>query len=217
MKPYYDEDGITIYHGDCLEVMKQGVKVGDVMVTDPPFGIKFRSGWTGSSILNDDTTVARDVALGLWGEKPALVFGPAGDARHPKASRQPLVWWRPGSGMGDLASPWKPDYELIHVFGSGFKGTNRGPSVLKYAWDMFRGSSYHPHQKPLPLLRTLIQVCPPGSIFDPFMGSGTTLRAAKDLGRKAIGIEIEERYCEIAVQRLAQGVLAFDGKPLETP
>jgi site-specific DNA-methyltransferase (adenine-specific) len=67
--------------------------------------------------------------------------------------------------------------------------------------------SMHPNQKPIALMRWCIEKCPPGTVLDPYMGSGTTIRAAKDLGRKAIGIEIEERYCEIAAKRLAQGVL----------
>ena len=74
---------------------------------------------------------------------------------------------------------------------------------------MARNGRVHPHEKPVELMRALLAKCPPGIILDPFMGSGTTLRAAADLGRKAIGIEIEERYCEIAAKRLAQGVLAL--------
>lgn len=71
------------------------------------------------------------------------------------------------------------------------------------------GKVDHPTQKPLALLSRIVRSMVPvdGSVLDPFMGSGTTLRAAKDLGRRAIGIEIEERYCEIAANRLAQGVL----------
>ena len=70
---------------------------------------------------------------------------------------------------------------------------------------------FHPTQKPVRLMRWCISLYPDAvSILDPFMGSGTTLRAAKDLGRKAIGIEIEERYCEIAANRLRQEVLQFD-------
>lgn len=95
------------------------------------------------------------------------------------------------------------------MIGEGFSG-HRGPGVLRY-----NGISPnfvirdHPTEKPLKLMKHLVSKCPDGTILDPFMGSGTTLRAAKDLGRQAIGIEIEERYCEIAAKRLAQGVLQF--------
>ena len=74
--------------------------------------------------------------------------------------------------------------------------------------DSERGTSFHPCQKPVALMRWCLSFCD-GTILDPFMGSGTTLRAAKDLGRQAIGIEIEEKYCEIAANRLRQKVLAF--------
>lgn len=204
MKPYYERDGITIYHGDARDVLP--CVEADVLVTDPPFGIAFKSGWTGSSIQGDEDTEVRDCVLGWWRPRPALVFASASQ-EVPDDAKATLIWHRPGSGMGDLAFPWKPDYEFIHVYGEGFCSTERGTSVLTEAWDMFRGDAYHPHQKPAPLLRRLIRNCPPGIILDPFMGSGTTLRAAKDLGRKAIGIEIEERYCEIAAKRLSQEVL----------
>ena len=97
--------------------------------------------------------------------------------------------------------------------GGGFVG-KRSPNVIALdgltAADSARPD--HPTPKPLGLMRELIGKCAPlAEIVDPFMGSGTTLRAAKDLGRKAIGIEIEERYCEIAAKRLAQEVFDFGG------
>lgn len=205
MKPYYDQDGITIYHGDCREILPH--VTADVLITDPPYGIAFESGWTGASIVGDDTTDARDVVLSMCPDLPAAVFGAAGEATLPNAVAA-LVWHRPGSGMGDLAFPWKPDYELVHVFGAGWSHAARGSSVLSFPWDDFRGRLAHPHQKPQKLMRHLIERAPAGVILDPFAGSGSTLRAAKDLGRKAIGIEIEERYCEIAAMRLGQ--MVFD-------
>jgi site-specific DNA-methyltransferase (adenine-specific) len=204
--PYYDEDGITIFHGDCREV--DAWLSADVLATDPPYGIAFKSGWTGSAIANDETLAARDAVLAAWGDRPSLVFGSPGRA-EPQGVVGRLVWHRPGSGMGDLSLPWKPDWEIVYVLGSGFVGTRRGSAVLTYPWDVFRGSALHPHQKPLGLMRDLLAKCPPGAIADPFMGSGSTLRAAKDLGRRAIGVELDERYCEVAAKRLAQGVLAF--------
>jgi site-specific DNA-methyltransferase (adenine-specific) len=113
--------------------------------------------------------------------------------------------------MGNLALPWKPDYEMVFVFGQGFSANVRGSSVLTYSWDVFRGRALHPHQKPVALMRDLVGKCDAQTIIDPFMGSGSTLRAAKDLGRKAIGIEIDERYCEIAARRMGQEVLDFGG------
>lgn len=206
MKPYYQDDAVTIYHGDCREILP--TVAADVLVTDPPYGIAFKSGWTGAAIAGDGDTATRDAILATWVHRPALVFGAAGEAKL-QGARTCLVWHRPGSGMGDLAMPWQPDYELIHVFGDGWLGTTRGRSVLTFPWDVFRGSALHPHQKPLPLMRYLLSACPPGTVIDPFMGSGSTLRAAKDCSRRAIGIEIEERYCEIAARRMGQEVMDF--------
>jgi site-specific DNA-methyltransferase (adenine-specific) len=114
--------------------------------------------------------------------------------------------------MGDLSIPWKPSHQEIYVLGGGFQG-DRTTDVLTYApvqSSAWRGR-VHPHEKPVDLMRDLIAKCPAGTVFDPFCGSGSTLRAAKDLGRRAIGIELEERYCEIAVKKLAQGVLDLAG------
>jgi site-specific DNA-methyltransferase (adenine-specific) len=110
-------------------------------------------------------------------------------------------------GMGDLALPWGPSTENIYVLGSGFTGKRSG-SVIRE--NRLTGDIVHPTEKPLPLMQSLLLHCPDKwSIADPFTGSGTTLVAAKNLGRQAIGIEIEERYCEIAAKRLSQEVLPF--------
>lgn len=218
VKPYYDRDGITIYHGDCREIMP--TINADVMVTDPPFGIDYESGMESPggmarSIAGDSDTAARDEVLQLWGDRPALVFGSWRRSR-PEAARMVLVWDTLGAlGMGDLSLPWKPSHQEIYVLGSGFVG-RRDSDVLQCApvQSTAKNGRRHPHEKPVELLAMLLRKCPPGSVVDPFAGSGPTLVAAKLDGRRAIGIEIEERYCEIAAKRMAQSVLPFtEAKP----
>jgi hypothetical protein len=215
VRPYYDEDGITIYHGDCREIDAWDI-AGGVMVTDPPYGTANHSDWSGlhgeCSVANDDDTSVRDDVLTLWGARPAIVFGSWRRSR-PVAARSVLIWDKGGhAGMGDLSFPWKPNFEEIYILGTGFAG-RRTTSVLSYyIHPTFNANRQHPTEKPVELMRELVGKCPPlADIVDPFMGSGTTLRAAKDLGRRAIGIELSERYCEIAAKRLGQGVLDFGG------
>lgn len=213
MKPYYDDGSITLYLGDCREV--DAWQSADVLVTDPPYGIGYRSGsrreTLADSIEGDDDTSLRDVVCGLWAPRPALVFGTWRIPR-PAGTRARLVWDPKGAlGMGDLSIPWKPSDQEVYVLGSGFVG-RRTSNVLRYApvQSTARGGRTHPHEKPVSLLHDLIGKCPPGVIVDPFAGSGSTLVAAKNLGRGAIGVEVCERYCEIAAKRLAQGVLSFE-------
>lgn len=219
MKPYYDHNGIQIYLGDCRDVLPY--LSADVLVTDPPYGLAHSSNRTNAlygsvdtyygdgSIANDHDTSLRDFALQWAGERPALVFG-SWKVQRPKNVRALLIWDKgEASGMGDLSIPWKPSHEEIYVIGSGFHG-NRTTGVLRaYVPARISFGRLHPNEKPVALLRTLLQKCPAGIVIDPFMGSGSTLRAAKDLGRSAIGIELEERYCEIAAQRLSQEVVDF--------
>lgn len=200
---YYSDDFVTIYHGDCREILPH--IEADVIITDPPYGFAFKSGWTGSEIAGDTTTELRDWLIGELADTPAAVFGDAREALLPGAVTG-LIWHRPGSGMGNLSLPWKIDHERIHIFGNRWEWGERGDGVLRFQWDVFRGDAAHPHQKPIALMRHLIERSE-GVILDPFMGSGSTLRAAKDLGRKAIGIELEEKYCEIAAERCSQEVL----------
>ena len=209
MKPYYQDDAVTIYHGDCREILPR--IQAEVLVTDPPYGMSYVSNSSkyGSTppIVGDGDAALRDWLLDLWGERPAVVFGTWRVARP--AARALLVWDKGDSpGMGDLSVPWGPSHEEIYVRGPGWKGKRMG-SVLRFQGlaptDGQRPD--HPTPKPLALMVHLIERCPDGVIVDPFMGSGTTLRAAKDLGRKAIGIEVEERYCRMAADRMGQEVL----------
>lgn len=214
MTPYYDEDGVTIYHGDCREVGEW--QTGDVLVTDPPYGINYESGWDDAlpGIAGDGDTALRDWVLTRWVDpKPWAVFG-SWKRPRPAGLKAVLIWEKgEHSGMGDLSFPWRLNWEEVYIGGKGWAG-RRDSGVLRVnapvTWNAHTYSPRkHPHEKPATLIRLLLEKVQIGTVVDPFMGSGTTLRAAKDLGRKAIGIEIDERYCEIAVQRLAQSVLAL--------
>lgn len=208
MTPYYSEGGISIYHGDALSFALDA----DVMLTDPPFGIAYRSGSLRTAenprgIRGDDSTAVRDGVLEEW-NGPALVFG-SPKAPEPYDVRTRLVWDQDGAlGMGDLSLPWKPSWQFVYVIGGPWAGSRDCGSVLRYPPVQSVGR-VHPHEKPAGLLRMLLAKCIPGRVVDPFMGSGSTLVAAKSVGRPASGIEIEEKYCEIAAKRLAQEVLDF--------
>lgn len=215
MDPYYEDDHVILFHGDFRECADW--LCADVLVTDPPYGIGYQSNHGDDgirtlprSILGDESTIERDAALAMWGTRPALVFGTWRIPRPPGTHTR-LIWDTKGAnGMGNLAVPWKPSDQEIYVLGYGFTG-KRTSNVLTYppVQSMAKNGRLHPHQKPTDLLQDLIAKCPPGIIADPFAGSGSTLRAAKNLGRKAIGVELDERYCEIAARRLGQEAMAL--------
>ena len=211
-KPYYEDGSVTIYHGDCLELLPD--LEADVLVTDPPYGMGFVAGerkgwnsrWTGHRIEGDRSTAARDQVLEWWGSGPALVFG-TWKVPAPVGVRETLVWDKViSTGMGALDIPWRPSWESIYVLGGGFTGS-RSHGVLSFGIPTISHErKWHPTPKPVKLMRELIGKCPAGVILDPFMGSGSTLRAAKDLGRKAIGIDLSEEYCSVAAERCSQEV-----------
>lgn len=203
MKPYYEQDGIVLFHGDSRNIDEW--TLADFMVTDPPFGMDYSSGWSARPIAGDVDTSVRDAVLNKWGDKPALVFG-RWNCPHPTKAKMILTWDKGNwPGMGDLNLPWGPSTEEIYVLGSGFVGKRTG-SVIRI--DRLVGDLLHPNEKPISLLSRLIEACPQDALIaDPFCGSGTALFAAKLLGRRAIGVESDEHYCEVAANRLSQGVL----------
>jgi site-specific DNA-methyltransferase (adenine-specific) len=211
--PYYQDDHVTLYHGDCLKLADVWTGA-DVLVTDPPYGVahapfvrrKGAQKW--ERIAGDADTGARDAALASWGDGPAIVFGKWTQPR-PAGTRARLIWdKRPCGFTGDLAMPWGATEEEIYVLGRGFTGKRR-PNVISVPTLMSGDANRpdHPTPKPVGLMEHLISYSPPGVIADPFAGSGSTLVAARNLGRTAIGVELEERYCELIAQRLSQGAL----------
>ena len=211
MRPYYADDSVTLYHGDCREITEW--LAADVLVTDPPYGIDYRSGSRrevlAASIIGDEDTAVRDAALAAWGDRPALVFGTWRIPR-PNSTRALLVWDTKGAlGMGDLSIPWKPSHQEIYVLGSGFVG-RRDSDVLRHApvQSMAKNGRQHPHEKPLSLMTELLAKTV-GIVADPTAGVGSTGVAAKMLGRSCVMVEADERYCETAARRLAQDALDF--------
>lgn len=201
-KPYYDDgNGIVIYNSDCRLILPQLEPV-DLVLTDPPYGIarvmkggKGTGHWTLLSDGNPWDHEAPDLTFMLSAAPSLVIWG--GNYFDLPQSRCWFVWDKlnavPTMGQCELA--W----------------TNADRPIQRFEWPVGRNNHGHPTEKPLELITwSIAESRTTGTILDPFMGSGTTLRAAKDLGRKCIGIEIEEKYCEIAAKRLAQEVLCLE-------
>ena len=198
MTPYYEQDGITIYHGDCREVLPSLAKA-DLVLTDPPYGIFATGGtwgrkadleWDREPVANLDQMLAAGTNQIVWG----------GNYYALPPSRGWLVWLKRDS------LPSTADVELAWT---SFDMNSRLIDQTIAATNAERLG--HPTQKPLRVMRWSLGFAPNArTVIDPFMGSGTTLEACALLGRRAIGIEIEERYCEIAAKRLSQGVLPME-------
>ena len=217
-KPYYHDEraGITIYNADCREILPFLPKV-DLVLTDPPYGIGADRNLRANKQHGKAVAPSKDYGIGNWDTQapPRWLFDMVTDF-----SQWQIFWG--GNYFGLPPSKcwlvWDKDNGDNGYADCELAWTNLDKAVrkIKHRWmgmlqeDMKnKEERYHPTQKPLPVMAWAIEQAPAEcqTILDPFMGSGTTLRAAKDLGRKAIGIEIEEKYCEIAVKRLAQEVL----------
>lgn len=213
IKPYYDHAGITIYHGDCREIVPTLGKF-DLLLTDPPYGIG--EGDRKRVMSREKLAAATDYGDNTWDKKRVAI----GDIIVPmNHCDKAIVWggnyyelppcigwlvWDKCNGANDFA-----DGEMAwNNLGSAMR-------IKRFMWNgMIRAGEargvkrVHPTQKPLELLTWCINLSGDvQTILDPFLGSGTTARAAKDLGRKCVGIEREEKYCEIAARRLSQEVL----------
>lgn len=222
-EPYYHESGVTIYCGDCASILPHLDPV-QVILTDPPYGIRADRGGMGIGGKSDFGSARKKDKIKIrtyadtWdkGRPDAWIFAAMLDladvvlcfgGNYFADQLPPTTHWLVWDKLQTM--PTFSDCELIW--------TNvKRKSVKKktFEWNGLIGKEaerWHPTQKPLELIKDLLtEYSQPGDvILDPFMGSGTTLRAAKDLGRHAIGIEIEEKYCQVAVERLRQEVLNF--------
>ena len=211
-KPYYQDEFVTLYHGDCLEVTEW--LDADVLVTDPPYGMSYKSGRKKDldEIANDRNLDVRDKTLSLWEDKPALVFGTWKQPR-PENVRQLIVWDKRGAAgySGDLKMPWADITEEIYVLGGGWIGRRRA-AIYEIPTLPPGKRPNHPTPKPVGLMESLMEhIEPAKTLADPFAGSGPTLIAARNLNRKAIGVELEEKYCEMIAKRLSQNAFDFGG------
>lgn len=232
MRPYYAEGGVTIYHGDCREIMPE-IK-GSVIVTDPPYGTGHYEAdvevLTGP-MLREWIAAFESIAVFGWPERLVGLCVAA------NAIPDEWVTWWPTNGAlrGRNSKLWR-ESEHVAVFdatpnAANLKRPRNSETAERMAafrdlsdegarlGDVWREASpglftaphlrLHPNMKPVEVMRRLVVMCstPQQVVIDPFMGSGTTLRAAMDCGRVVVGIEVNEEHCATAVERLAQSVL----------
>lgn len=231
-EPFYADGSVTIYHADCLDVLTQldSASIG-ACITDPPYNIGVRYG---------DGTNDRNLDYWTWLQvrvDECRRVSPVVALTHRVSALGRLSGWdwigawnKPfstGARLGN--SCLLPHWEPIFLYGIHSLGTQSTftPDVFSANPEKVPGTKNmrgregwskldavgHPTPKPLTLMRQLVAAFGQhaDTIIDPFMGTGTTLRAAKDLGKRSIGIEIEEAYCELAVAKLGQEVLDFGG------
>lgn len=219
-EPYWSDGQVTLYLGDCRELTAW--LTANVLVTDPPYGRGWKQGDTKRRLLGqqpdshqgiagDKDTSTRDDALALWGNRHAVVFGdlmlaPPAGTKQVGIFRKSVLMGTKGTFAG-----FRRDAEAIYFAGPWRAGLGGVSSVLTSSalGNQVQARYGHPHAKPVDVMETLIATCPPGTIADPFAGSGSTLVAARRQGRQAIGVEIDERYCEAAARRLSQAVMAI--------
>lgn len=232
MKPYYEHAGIVIYHGDAKDVLPRIEKSSvDIVLTDPPYGIGFKYD-------GEFTDTIEGYAAWLWPilELAESRLSPTGSMAVFQSAKWAIKWagWFPRDyrliaipkkfvQMNTAIVTWATDYVLWWQMIESPRGHQEWQPEPARDWFVSSDCCIprtgpekgHPCPRPPDMMQYLIKILvPPGYlILDPFAGSGTTLVAAKQLGRKAIGIEIEEKYCEIAAKRLSQEVFEFELEP----
>lgn len=248
MKPYYEQSGVTIYHGDCLDVLGSLVEV-DLFLTDPPYnvsarGVGGRANTSVGRVPRKDGTMREIVRdYGDWDHdwQPQPFIGLASVLLKPSGSlvaftseflvgaylqstldHRGLLFWRKTNPAPSFRKQIVRAIEFAvwqtkgggWTFNAGGYCPNvwDGPIINGYTCENTNEQRWHPTQKPQALIAQWVALFsnPGDLVVDPFMGSGTTLAAAKRIGRRAIGIELEEKYCEIAAKRLQQEVLPLE-------
>lgn len=255
VKPYFQEGGITIYHGDCMEILPRLKNASfDLVITSPPYNLggapwphlgnwkpgdspggksKWKNGSDGcggvayashiDSMPHDDYVLwQRSMLAECWNKinetgaiyynhKPRVIGAKLWLPLelNPDLPLRQIVVWRRAGGMNFNPTAYVPTHEWVMIFAKkDFRLKSRGASGIGDVWSITQEmNSDHPAPFPVGLPLLALETTGANSVLDPCSGSGSTLRAAKDLGVTAVGIEIEEKYCELAVKRLAQGVL----------
>lgn len=220
-EPFYKDENITLYCGDVLRILPELNVKADLLVTDPPYGVDWRGrSAQDRSIANDNKSFSLRVAFEsilkrVRRGRHCYIFGYEPDESLNIAAVTKLIWDKSLIGLGG-AHCWSKSFEEIYFGVHEISKANRAKgygrktarlrreSVIAVQRQHSAGIKNHPTEKPVQLIRQLIES---SSLFgeivlDPFAGSGSTLVAASLEGRKAIGIELEEKYCEIAVRRL---------------
>lgn len=206
MTPYYQDEAVCIYHGDCREVLPFLPKT-DLLLTDPPYGINAdrdrksqKHGWVDYGSTGWDKAQPPRWLLDQCRAqcRKSVIWG--GNYFDLPESMGWLVWDKGQRefSLADGELAWTSEQMALRIFSMSRSRARAEGRV-------------HPTQKPVELMLWCLSLFPDcGAVLDPFMGSGTTLVAAKRLGRKAIGIERERKYCDLAIERLAQGALALE-------
>lgn len=215
MKPYYQDEWVTIYNADCREILPELPKV-DLVLTDPPYGINYDGSqftkWNGQKqawgkIINDSP----DYDLSFLFSYPRLIVWGAEYLTQYINGGSWIIWDKRVNESNDrmIGNPiemaWNSKGRLHKIYRIQHGGVVNADSILGN-----NAVRYHPTQKPVTLFKRILNDNNSLAVIDPFLGSGTTCLAAKELGRKSIGIEISEKYCEIAAKRCMQTVMNFE-------